>query len=129
MPDDDDMTLLLAYTWPGNVRELASVLERAAILGDGKKLEVRQALGIVSMGHLPPEEKVPQLESLSGGEKSTATLDEMVRCHIEEALSRTKGRVEGPFGAAGMLDINPQTLRAKMKKLGVDWKSFRPGRG
>src|SRR6185503_15711772 len=41
----DDLALLLAYPWPGNVRELAAVLERAAILGDGRHLEVAAALG------------------------------------------------------------------------------------
>ena len=29
---------LVAYPWPGNVRELASVIERAAVLGDGPEL-------------------------------------------------------------------------------------------
>ena len=37
----------------------------------------------------------------------------------------THGRVEGPHGAAGLLRINPHTLRARMRKLGVDWRRFR----
>src|SRR5262249_9057802 len=36
VPAAADLELLLAYSWPGNVRELAAVIERAAILGDGK---------------------------------------------------------------------------------------------
>ena len=36
------------YPWPGNVRELATVIDRAAILGDGKRLEVATALGIAA---------------------------------------------------------------------------------
>jgi transcriptional regulator with GAF, ATPase, and Fis domain len=44
-PTAADIDLLLRYAWPGNVRELAAVIERAAILGDGKRLEVGQALG------------------------------------------------------------------------------------
>ncbi|HIQ22484.1 MAG TPA: hypothetical protein EYH34_14770, partial [Planctomycetes bacterium] len=54
-------------------------------------------------------------------------LDTAVRRHIEEALRRTHGRIEGPFGAARLLRINPHTLRARMRKLGIDWKRFRPG--
>ena len=46
MPSDEDLTLLKEYAWPGNVRELATVIDRAAILGDGKRLEVATALGI-----------------------------------------------------------------------------------
>jgi hydrogenase-4 transcriptional activator len=33
--------------------------------------------------------------------------------------------VEGPLGAARMLRINPHTLRARMHKLGIDWRGFR----
>jgi transcriptional regulator with GAF, ATPase, and Fis domain len=50
----------------------------------------------------------------------------MIR-HIEEALAATSGRIEGPAGAAARLGINPHTLRSRMRKLGVDWRRFRPG--
>jgi len=45
--------------------------------------------------------------------------------HIEAALARTRGRVEGPGGAARLLAINPHTLRARMRKLGVEARRFR----
>ncbi len=51
----------------------------------------------------------------------------MVR-HIERALAVTHGRIEGPDGAAAVLGINPHTLRARMRKLAVDWRRFRPAR-
>src|SRR5690606_18598675 len=44
----DDIEVLTAYPWPGNVRELAAVIERAAILGNGRSLAVREALGPVA---------------------------------------------------------------------------------
>ena len=47
----------------------------------------------------------------------------MVR-HIENALTRTRGQIEGPSGAAARLAINPHTLRSRMRKLGIDWRSF-----
>ena len=46
LPAEDDIRLLCRYDWPGNIRELASVIERAAILGNGRRLEVAKALGI-----------------------------------------------------------------------------------
>jgi transcriptional regulator with GAF, ATPase, and Fis domain len=49
----------------------------------------------------------------------------VIRRHIEVALGATQGRVEGPFGAARLLRINPHTLRARMRKLKIDWKGFR----
>ena len=51
----------------------------------------------------------------------------MIRVHIEAALAATNGRVEGPHGAARLLRINPHTLRARMRKLKIDWRSFRAG--
>lgn len=45
--------------------------------------------------------------------------------HIEGALRTTRGRIEGPFGAAELLRVNPHTLRARMRKLGIDWSRFR----
>jgi transcriptional regulator with GAF, ATPase, and Fis domain len=48
-----------------------------------------------------------------------------MRHHIEAALARHHGRVEGPFGVAASLGINPHTLRARMRKLGIDPRAFR----
>ena len=45
--------------------------------------------------------------------------------HITSALRITQGRIEGRRGAAALLKINPHTLRARMRKLEVDWSSFR----
>ena len=53
-------------------------------------------------------------------------LDEVVARHIESALERTAGRIEGRHGAARLLGVNPHTLRARMRKLGVEWRRFRP---
>ena len=41
------------------------------------------------------------------------------RRHIEEALAKTSWVIEGDRGAAKLLDIHPNTLRSRMKKLGV----------
>jgi transcriptional regulator with GAF, ATPase, and Fis domain len=119
MPDAGDLTLLAAYPWPGNVRELASVIERAAILGDGRRLEVARALGVS-----PP---LALAGSATAVRQTLTSLEDVIRQHIETALSQCHGRVEGPFGAARLLDLNPHTLRSKMRKLGVMGKRYRSG--
>jgi transcriptional regulator with GAF, ATPase, and Fis domain len=48
-----------------------------------------------------------------------------MRGHIEAALRATRGRIEGARGAAALLGINPHTLRARMRKLGVEWAKYR----
>ena len=126
VPSAVDVSLLLAYDWPGNVRELASVIERAAILGDGRKLDVRAALGggardpgvttARSTERPPPPPTV---------DERFPTLDEAMSQHIAKALGRTRGRIEGPGGAADLLGINPHTLRSRMRKMGIDWSRFR----
>jgi transcriptional regulator with GAF, ATPase, and Fis domain len=54
-----------------------------------------------------------------------STLDAAMREHVEQALQASHGRVEGHGGAAARLAVNPHTLRARMRKLGIDWRSFR----
>jgi transcriptional regulator with GAF, ATPase, and Fis domain len=53
------------------------------------------------------------------------TLDEAMKRHIERVLDKVSGKIEGRGGAAAVLGINPHTLRARMRKLGVQWSKFR----
>jgi transcriptional regulator with GAF, ATPase, and Fis domain len=124
-PTAEDLALLTAYSWPGNVRELAAVIDRAAILGDGKRLDVATALGAgnASSPSLPEPERSPVAMRRSAA--PIEPLDTAIRRHIEAALALTHGRIEGRQGAAALLKINPHTLRAKMRKLGIDWARFR----
>jgi transcriptional regulator with GAF, ATPase, and Fis domain len=115
-----EIDLLIAYNWPGNVRELAAVIERAAILGDGKRLDIANALGSRAQSARPIS--APP----SGSDAAPlATLDAAAVRHIETALDSTRGKIEGPGGAAKLLGINPHTLRSRMRKLGVRWQRFR----
>ncbi len=132
IPTAEDIELLVSYPWPGNVRELSAVLERAAILGDGTRLDVARALGAGTVTPRPttartaaPITFTPRPPTMLF-DRPFSSLDAAMARHIEDALSRTRGRIEGPDGAAALLAINPHTLRARMRKLGVDWQSFRP---
>ena len=122
MPDASDLALLAAYPWPGNVREFASVIERAAILGDGRRLEVARALGVAPYP-TPVATMEPSPRPMA--EERMASLEDAGRRHIEAALAQSHGRVEGPFGAARLLALNPNTLRSKMRKLGIHARRFK----
>jgi transcriptional regulator with GAF, ATPase, and Fis domain len=124
-PTLEDLDLLLAYDWPGNVRELASVIERATILGGGRTLRIAAALGPAAARVVP---SAPAPDSHVGPEpgSTTETIDAAMRRHIEAALRATGGRIEGPHGAARQLAINPHTLRARMRRLGIVRRRFRP---
>ncbi len=125
-PTPQDVGLLVAYPWPGNIRELAAVIDRAVILGEGERLAIAKALGAAlpaasaparALGSAQPGPTAPSGHLL--------TLDEAMKRHIEAALVHTSGRIDGIHGAARLLDINAHTLRARMRKLGVDWNSFK----
>jgi len=124
MPSDEDIRLLESYHWPGNIRELASVVDRAAILGNGERLEVATALGGSAAEPRAAGGRSAQ-PAPQPGASQIMRLDAAIRRHIESALVRAKGRIEGPQGAATLLAINPHTLRARMRKLGIDWTKFR----
>jgi DNA-binding NtrC family response regulator len=128
LPTPADLDLLVRYPWPGNVREIGAVMERAVILSDGHRLEVARALGpLPPPAAQPPSVPPPAAAAASpvAGADPSLRLDAAMAGHIEAALARTHGRIEGEHGAALLLGINPHTLRGRMRKLGVDWRRFR----
>jgi PAS domain S-box-containing protein len=102
------MELLVGYPWPGNVRELENVIERAVILADGPELEIDPEVLAVPVV-IPPA-------SFEPGGKSLLTVE---REHIMAVLRQTNWVIEGPSGAAKVLAIHPNTLRSRLKKLGI----------
>lgn len=122
LPTESNIEKLCAYDWPGNVREMASVLERAAILGDGETLELETALGAVSAPVPAAVKTTPDPASEPSGIQS---LEEAMAAHIRQALRATSGRVDGPGGAAEALAMNPNTLRSRLRKLGIQPRDFR----
>ena len=107
-----DLAALQAYSWPGNIRELEHVLEQAIIVSQGAFLEFA---GFAAA----PLAVAGAAAFAAPGNAPLKTLKEQERDHIMAALTRTGGRVSGAQGAALMLDINPKTLEARMKKLGI----------
>jgi transcriptional regulator with GAF, ATPase, and Fis domain len=130
LPTAEDIRLLQAYDWPWSIRELAAVIDRAAILGNGARLDVATALGAAGpwSGAAPAQaDRQAAPTPQPHGARAIVPLDVAMRRHIEAALAATGGRIEGPRGAAALLEINPHTLRAPMRKLGIDWTRFRLG--
>ncbi len=99
---------LAAYDWPGNVRELENILERAVILAAGATLEIAPELLPT-----PAPRETPEAAAAPGGLKSVE------RQHILAALARTNWVIEGANGAAQILDLHPNTLRSRMKRLRI----------
>lgn len=100
---------LLDYEWKGNVRELENIVERALILNP---------LGPVSFDSLSGM-KIRKNQSAAIASDGTETLDTVTARYIKQVLEKTNGKINGKGGAAEILGINPNTLRNRMKKLGI----------
>jgi formate hydrogenlyase transcriptional activator len=98
------MNALQNYHWPGNIRELENVLERAVINSSGPKL------------HLVDELKKPEKDLT----KAKRTLEDVEREYIVRVLEQTQWKVSGKNSAAEILGLDRSTLRARMRKLGIE---------
>ena len=108
--EEDAMDQLTTYDWPGNVRELQNVIERTLILSRGKPL---------SFAHLESSFDTKGSADALSVEDHFPTMEELTIRHIRKGLDRSGGKINGPGGAAELLDMHPQTLRSRMKKLGI----------
>jgi len=96
---------LKQHSWPGNVRELRNTVARAVILANDTTI-------------------YPHVERSNSTVSKPERLQDAEREHILNALVKCSGRVSGEKGAAKLLDINPNTLVAKMKKLGIKRSAY-----
>jgi PAS domain S-box-containing protein len=93
------------YDWPGNVRELEHVIERAVIITSGPSLKLAGQL----KSSLRVDSRHEPLKDMAAAESE----------HILRVLRETGWRIGGPSGAARILRLHPNTLRSRIKKLGI----------
>ncbi|NIP29638.1 MAG: AAA domain-containing protein [Candidatus Dadabacteria bacterium] len=105
----DIINKLLSYNWPGNIRELENVIERAVILSKGETLTIRD---------------FPEFTNDTQNKSKLMRLNDLEKDHIMKVLYNTNWVIEGKNGAANILDINPSTLRSRIKKLGIKKPKF-----
>ena len=63
-----------------------------------------------------------RIETLPAAPAASNKLDDVVKHHIQQILQKTGGKIHGPGGAAELLDINANTLRNRMNKLGINYR-------
>ena len=95
------MKMLISYPWPGNVRELKHAVESSLITSRGKKLNFEL-----------PKIADTALEDFK-------SFEEMERDYILRVLKARNWKIGGKDSAASTLGMHVNTLRGRMKKLGI----------
>ena len=67
----------------------------------------------------PCSRRAPSPTAPGGDGTPPSTVEDVERQHIASVLKETRWRIDGPDGAARVLDMNPSTLRSRIKKLGI----------
>jgi PAS domain S-box-containing protein len=117
---EESMARLCGYAWPGNIRELQNVIERAVVLSPGSLLLVEQTAlpGMpASVRRVVEAPKTPV--TAENNAIADDSLENVERQHIIAVLQQAHWQIEGPGGAATILNLQPSTLRSRMRKLGI----------
>ena len=106
----DVIAALIAHSWPGNVRELENIIERSMIVSSGPDLR---------LDGLPYFAEVNRIASAAVEHTTIRPLEEIERDYIRAVCVRCNWKIHGKGNAADKLHINPNTLRSRMRKLGI----------
>ncbi len=102
----------MAYHWPGNVRELENCVERAVLLSNE---------GVIHGHHLPPTLQTAEASGTVHAGPLQATLDNIERNLILDALKSSRGNLAG---AARALGLSERVMGLRIRKHGIDPRRF-----
>ncbi len=129
----ETIDLMVNYDWPGNIRELQNLIERGVVLSNGPMLTIDRSLlptgqtDQIRAANSENQPWVPAEAQKNSNAKSfvfpsassSTSLDDLQRQHILNILTQTNWVIEGDNGAAKMLSLHPNTLRSRLKKMGI----------
>lgn len=117
---------LINLPWHGNVRELKNVIERAAILSQGREIRAEHLIPGTRERYVQTIYNQPQLKNtcIPNDEEKISpediqSFDKAQADIIKKALKASNGKIYGKDGAADLLKLKPSTLQSKIKKLKI----------
>lgn len=120
---------LLSYEWPGDERELEIAVKRACILSEDQLLQIedfdlrqRQAKSIGKFVESKLKGFMRNIKSFESFNLYDMVIPEVEKALIFMVMKETKGN---QIKAARLLGINRNTLRSKIRKLGIKVKSIK----
>ncbi len=104
--DDDVMKRLNSYSWPGNVRQLQNSIERAKVLGEDNRIELK---------NLPPAIINAEPEKMLAINEDV-DLETLNKIHVEETFNRCN---RNKTKTANALGINRRSLYRLLEKYSI----------
>jgi DNA-binding NtrC family response regulator len=118
------LNALQNHSWTGNIRELKNLLEKLVILAKNDEIDVDDLPAPFLEERAPAEPPRNEPPSFCMSEtrgQGTLSLKALEEEHIRTALRRAEGNQRK---AAKLLDITRDTLRYRLKKLGIDSSQY-----
>jgi transcriptional regulator with PAS, ATPase and Fis domain len=100
--DSGALKQLTSFSFPGNIRELENMIERAIVVGNGRKISARD---------------LPMVKEIPG--TSIESLDELEKNHIKNILNKYGWNISA---AAKALKVDRVTLYNKINKYDLNQK-------
>jgi len=114
---------LATYDWPGDEKELETAIKKACILSEGPELEVedfdlkhRQVRSIGKFVESKLKGFMRNIKRFEAFNLYDMVIPEVEKSLIMMVLNETRGN---QIRAASLLGINRNTLRSKIRKLGI----------
>lgn len=122
---DDVIDAFLRYPWPGNIRELKNLIEKLVILSKSDIIDIHDLpSSLYSKVETSDDSEYHQRITAFNGYKiaNDLSLKKIEVDCIKKALMLAKGNQKK---AAEILNISRDTLRYRLKKLGIKAKEFK----
>ncbi len=105
--EDNVMQRLISYSWPGNVRQLQNAIERAKVLAEDNRIEMK---------NLPQAVRESETQPLAATVNGEIDLETLNRIHVEESYIRCgKNKTK----TAQALGINRRSLYRLLEKYSI----------
>jgi len=105
--DDDVMLRLTSYSWPGNVRQLQNAIERAKVLAEDNRIELK---------NLPSAIVESEVQALAVAINDEVDLETLNKIHVEETYNRCD---KNKTKTARALGINRRSLYRLLEKYDI----------
>jgi DNA-binding NtrC family response regulator len=122
---EEAVQLLMRHPWRGNVRELQNTINRAVLLGRGKRIEVQDLMlesSSTDQGKCASAASLQTIQHLDYNSAKAAVVKEFTECYLRAAMERTKGNISLAAKNCGM---ERQALQRLLRRFNINVDTYR----